>query len=74
MNLPAPAPTPDPNPACVVNCVWYGSEGRRQDLLLDELSDLLDSQEPGFAWVGLYEPSDEVLLKLQGKIILRLGR
>ena len=70
MNLPAPAPTPDPNPACVVNCVWYGSEGRRQDLLLDELSDLLDSQEPGFAWVGLYEPSDEVLLKLQEELDL----
>ena len=34
------------------------------------MSDLLDSQEPGFAWVGLYEPSDEVLLKLQEELDL----
>ena len=63
-------PTPTPNPVCVINCAWYGAEGRRQDVSLDQLSDLLDAQAPGFAWVGLYEPSDEVLLKLQEELDL----
>lgn len=53
------------NPACVINCVWYDGEGQRHDLPLDRLSEKLEGDAPGFAWVGLYEPTDAVLLKLQ---------
>ncbi|WP_372015386.1 magnesium and cobalt transport protein CorA [Pseudoxanthomonas sp. 10H] len=56
------------NPACVINCVWYDGEGRRHDLPLESLSDRLQGAGPGFAWVGLYEPADEVLRKLQEEL------
>ncbi|WP_028918157.1 magnesium and cobalt transport protein CorA [Pseudoxanthomonas sp. J35] len=56
------------NPACVINCVWYDGEGRRHDLPLERLSDMLDSDAPGFAWVGLYEPSEAVLELLQEEL------
>ena len=56
------------NPACVVNCVWYDGEGLRHDLPLDQLSEKLSEGAPGFAWVGLYEPADAVLLQLQQEL------
>lgn len=52
-------------PASVVNCVWYGRDGARHDLSLDAISDVLAAQQDGFVWVGLYEPEDAVLDKLQ---------
>ncbi|HET6397854.1 MAG TPA: magnesium and cobalt transport protein CorA [Pseudoxanthomonas sp.] len=58
------------NPACVINCAWYDPEGRRQDLPLERLSDALDEGRPGFAWVGLYEPSGEVLDQLREELDL----
>ncbi|WP_144409325.1 magnesium and cobalt transport protein CorA [Pseudoxanthomonas suwonensis] len=63
-------PAPATNPACVVNCVWYDGEGRRHDLPLDRLGEMLASDAPGFAWVGLYEPADAVLLQLQEELHL----
>ena len=39
--------------------------GMRHDLPLDELSDRLGDDAPGFAWVGLYDPSEPVLQQLQ---------
>ena len=57
-----------PNPACVVNCAWYDGDGRRHDLPLEQLSDRLGDGSPGFAWVGLYEPSDAVLCQLQEEL------
>jgi magnesium transporter len=62
-NAAAPA-----NPACVINCVWYDGDGRRQDLPLELLSDKLAEDAPGFAWVGLYEPADAVLGQLQEEL------
>lgn len=58
------------NPACVVNCVWYDGEGHRHDLSLEQLSDRLGDDSAGFAWVGLYEPADAVLLQLQEELDL----
>ncbi len=52
------------NPACVINCVHYDDEGKRHDIALDAISDVLASGN-GFVWVGLYDPADSVLLKLQ---------
>jgi magnesium transporter len=49
----------------VVNCVAYSSQGERlRDITLDEISDVLE-QPDGFVWVGLHEPSEGVLEKLQ---------
>ncbi|KAF1016402.1 MAG: Cobalt/magnesium transport protein CorA [Stenotrophomonas maltophilia] len=61
-----PLPTPDPaaNPACVINCVHYDDDGKRHDISLDAISDVIASNN-GFVWVGLYGPNDAVLLKLQ---------
>ncbi|KAF1689685.1 magnesium and cobalt transport protein CorA [Pseudoxanthomonas koreensis] len=64
------AAPPDANPACVINCAWYDGEGRRHDLTLDELSDHLAGDAAGFAWVGLYEPTDAVLYQLQQELDL----
>ena len=58
-----PAPLPG-NPACVINCVHYDDQGKRHDIELDAISDVIASGN-GFVWVGLYDPADAVLLKLQ---------
>ena len=52
-------------PACVVNCVWYDRDGARHDITLDAISDVLASHEGGFVWLGLYEPEESLLDKLQ---------
>jgi len=53
------------NPACVINCTWYDGNGTPQALALDNISDVLASDAKGFVWVGLYEPDDAVLDKMQ---------
>ncbi len=57
------------NPASVINCVHYDDAGRRNDVSLDAISEVIASGD-GFIWVGLYDPSDEVLLKLQQEFCL----
>jgi magnesium transporter len=52
-------------PACVINCVAYDREGRRRDIGLDEISDVLSQEDGSFVWLGLYEPADVLLDKLQ---------
>jgi magnesium transporter len=48
----------------IVNCVAY-SKGRRVcDIGVEEISDILE-QEAAFVWLGLYEPSEELLKKVQ---------
>lgn len=51
-------------PACVVNCAVY-RDGRREDIPLDAISDVLAVDDGSFVWVGLYEPGEELLDKLQ---------
>ncbi len=64
----APA-TETANPACVINCVHYDDQGVRHDIALDTISDVIASGN-GFVWVGLYDPHEDVLLKLQEEFCL----
>ena len=52
-------------PSCVINCVVYDKDGKRHDIGLDAISDVLTQDDGSFIWVGLYEPADEILEKLQ---------
>ncbi len=52
-------------PGCVVNCAAYDLAGKRRDIALDEISDVLAVDDAGFVWVGLYEPEEALLDKLQ---------
>jgi magnesium transporter len=52
-------------PQCVVNCVAYDRDGSRRDVSLDAISDVLAVDDGSFVWVGLYEPDESVLDKLQ---------
>jgi magnesium transporter len=55
-------PTP---PACVINCAAYDRAGQRRDIDLDAISDVLAVDDGSFVWVGLYEPGQVILDKLQ---------
>jgi magnesium transporter len=67
MNLitpPSIAPLPADQPM-VVNCIAYHKDGRRiGEVTLDAISDVL-AQPDTFVWVGLHEPDEPLLLKLQ---------
>ena len=68
-----PTPSAAPvatNPACVVNCAVYGSDGQKRDILLDDISDVLATDDGSFVWIGLYEPAAEVLAQLQAEFCL----
>ena len=60
MNTPATA-----LPACVVNCAAYDRDGHRRDISLDAVSDVLAVDDGSFVWVGLYEPEEGLLEKMQ---------
>lgn len=61
----------DPNlPQCVINCAAYGRDGSRRDISLDAISDVLAVDDGSFVWVGLYEPEESVLEKLQEEFCL----
>lgn len=49
----------------VVNCVRYARDGARSDLSLDAISDALARDDGSFVWVGVYEPDEALLDKLQ---------
>ncbi len=54
----------------VRNCVAYCTEGKRiGDISLDAISDVLATPD-GFVWLGLYEPDENLLLKLQDEFSL----
>lgn len=49
----------------VVNCVAYRNNGTRlRDIGVDDISEILKEPDT-FVWVGLHEPDDSLLLKLQ---------
>lgn len=52
-------------PACVLACAWYDGDGCRHDMSLEEVGRRIAGQVPGFAWIGLYEPQQEILDRLQ---------
>ncbi|KQZ60025.1 magnesium transporter CorA [Lysobacter sp. Root559] len=61
----------DPNlPQCVINCAAYSREGVRRDISLDQISDVLAVDDGSFVWVGLYEPDEGILEKLQEEFCL----
>lgn len=50
----------------IVQCVEYGAGRRLRDLPLDEVSDVLQGKDEGrFVWIGLYEPDDAMMRKVQ---------
>ncbi|PNS09431.1 Mg2+ and Co2+ transporter [Lysobacter silvestris] len=50
--------------ACVINCAVY-RDGVRQDIPLDRISDELATHDDSFVWVGLYEPDEQLLDRMQ---------
>ena len=58
------------NPACVVNCVVYAMDGSRRDIGIEDISEALAVDDGSFVWIGLYEPDDTVLEKLQEEFCL----
>jgi len=52
-------------PRCVVNAAIYNASGKLRDMSLDEISEALSHDDDSFIWVGVYEPGDAVLDKLQ---------
>ena len=54
-----------PPPGSVVNCAAYDRHGQRRDISLDAISDVLAVDDGSFVWVGLYEPEESLLDKLQ---------
>jgi magnesium transporter len=52
-------------PASVINCAVYDRQGERRDVSLDAISDVLAVDDGSFVWVGLYEPEEALLDKLQ---------
>jgi magnesium transporter len=57
----------DTTKSMVANCVAYAADGRKiRDVTLDEISDFL-ARPQGFVWVGLVEPDEALLEKLQGE-------
>jgi magnesium transporter len=72
MNLMSPAPPAPPSTEknTVVNCIAYRKDGSRiGDITLDEISDVL-ARPDTFVWVGLHEPDEELLIKLQEEFCL----
>jgi magnesium transporter len=65
-----PLPTPETPPAAsqtgmVVNCVAYTNNGERiGDISIDAISETLAKPDT-FVWVGLHEPDEALLMKLQ---------
>jgi len=52
-------------PACVVNCAVYARDGSRRDIGLDQIGGALAADDGSFVWIGLYEPDDAILARLQ---------
>jgi magnesium transporter len=56
----------DTRDAMVRNLARYDRDGRRgADLTLEQISDALAEDDGGYVWVGLYEPDEVLLQKMQ---------
>lgn len=49
----------------VVACVFYSASGHALSLTLDEVESALHSGGDGFAWLGLYEPDEALMNRVQ---------
>jgi len=55
----------------VRNVVAYCNDGRRRaEITLEQISDVLARDDGSFVWVGLYEPDEPLLLKMQEEFAL----
>ncbi len=55
----------------IVNCVAYAADGTRMpDIAFEQISDVLANDDGSFVWVGLYEPDEALLDKLQEEFCL----
>ena len=62
-----PATVTTTDDSMVVNCIAYHRDGRRVgEISLDAISDALNEPDT-FVWVGLHEPDEPLLEKLQGE-------
>lgn len=52
-------------PKCVINSAAYDREGRRTDIDLEAISDVLAVDDGSFVWLGLYEPDEDILEQVQ---------
>ncbi len=52
-------------PASVVNCAAYTRDGRRREISLEQVSDVLAVDDGSWVWVGLHEPDESLLDQLQ---------
>ena len=52
-------------PTCVINSAAYDRNGKRRDISLDQISDVLAVDDGSFVWVGMHEPEPTLLDKLQ---------
>lgn len=59
-----------PSLSSIVNCAAYDHTGHRRDITLDDISDALANDDGSFVWVGLYEPNDALLDKMQEEFSL----
>jgi magnesium transporter len=67
---PVPPTPPSADKQMVVNSIAYRKDGSRiGDVTLDEISDILAKPDT-FVWVGLHEPNEALLLKLQHEFCL----
>lgn len=57
------------NPPAVVNCLAYAA-GERRPLALDDIDTTLADPAGGFVWLGLYEPDEALLQKVQAEFDL----
>ncbi|WP_411834268.1 magnesium and cobalt transport protein CorA [Pseudoxanthomonas mexicana] len=64
------APVRPALPPSIVNCAVYDRDGRRRNIGLDEISDVLADPDGGFVWVGMYEPDEATMEKLQAEFCL----
>lgn len=65
-----PTDAPAANVPMLINCVLYGNDGRKlRDIGLDDISTALKDGQ-GFVWVGLHEPDEDLLEKLQDQFHL----
>jgi magnesium transporter len=56
--------TRDTRAPMLVNCAAYAKGRKIGDIEIEEISDVLE-QETAFVWVGLHDPSEELMRKIQ---------
>ena len=53
----------------IINCAAYAGGRRLADVELNKVHDILKEKDK-FVWIGLYEPSEEILSKVQAEFNL----